>query len=257
MSDFYDLKKEQDVQLYLKNMEIEYGYQCYEDCKPEGCMRLGTFYMSMLKNYKHAIKAWKKGCYELKNDHSCDSLAKLLVRGIGFTKRQPSEALKLFSRSCDNNFTKSCLSAASLYKIKKDWVNYEIYLNKGCKSDLNACMELSAFIFQNFQNINLKNIIEINLNKPSVQTDSTIENVILNDADELNFKKFLNACDVSCKTGSFKSCQSLSNLYKVNVYNLKNEKLLIKNNKLGEIYHSKSIKLYKSGKHGDLSLVCD
>ncbi len=44
----YDLKNEEEAREYLKNVNIEYSFQCYEEKSPEGCHLLKLCEMSLI-----------------------------------------------------------------------------------------------------------------------------------------------------------------------------------------------------------------
>lgn len=87
----YDLKNEEDVKEYLKNLHIEYKFGCYSEKKPEGkwknkiylsitsrlndrfavCHLLGDFHEAVKGEMENAAATYKANCDEYNYGKSC------------------------------------------------------------------------------------------------------------------------------------------------------------------------------------------
>merc|ERR1712227_984790 len=124
----YDLNKE-DVAEYIKNLEIEYTYQCFEENlskkeKAEGCHNLGDFMESVRRDDSKARSIYEKNCIENEWGKSCfklgcfDNLGKGLAGG-----RDRHSALRNFDTACRYGIAQACHSAGLL--MATEGVNLE------------------------------------------------------------------------------------------------------------------------------------
>jgi len=170
----YDLKQEGEVAEYLKNLEIEFTYQCFQEDLPrkekaEGCHTLGKFMESARNDFFKARHVYEKNCLENEYGHSCFKLGQLTQLGKGTEDGADiHKALIAYDagcrygsgESCHNaailsNFgmtleapptTKIALNKSSQAKANKDYVKIEEYLKKGCAlKNFASCLELSRF----------------------------------------------------------------------------------------------------------------
>lgn len=148
----YNLKDEEEVKEFLKNLHIEYQFGCYSEKKPEVCHLLGDYNEAIKVNHTEAAKIYKKNCDKYSFGRSCTKYGEYLYAGRG-CERNTSEAYVYMKKGCENDDKKGCLDAGvfavSAGKLE-DTKEYQIslgmqMLKKACDSNLDvACFYLSG-----------------------------------------------------------------------------------------------------------------
>ncbi|XP_028047691.1 LOW QUALITY PROTEIN: uncharacterized protein LOC105834862 [Monomorium pharaonis] len=150
----YDLKNEEDVKEYLKNLHIEYQYGCYSEKKPEVCHLLGDFYEAVKLDMEKAASIYKTTCDQYNYARSCTKFGDFKAIGKGCKKDIPT-AYEYMSKGCEFNDKDGCLHAGVLATSKHEVGEKDRatqihagakYLRKACdmyNSD-KACFYLAA-----------------------------------------------------------------------------------------------------------------
>ncbi|XP_024887146.1 cytochrome c oxidase assembly factor 7 homolog [Temnothorax curvispinosus] len=166
----YDLKKEEDVKEYLKNLHIEYQFGCYSEKKPEVCHLLGDYYEAVNADMAKAASLYKTTCDQYNYARSCAKFGDFKAIGKGCKKDLPT-AYKYMSKSCELNDESGCLHAGVLGTSKNDVGEKDRatqvqagvrYLKKACdvyNSD-KACFYLSGIYLGGIEDVIEKNYKE-------------------------------------------------------------------------------------------------
>lgn len=97
----FDFKKFEDVELFLKNLDIEYRFGCEKEKKPEVCHLLGD-YLDAIKNEKiEACKVYEKNCDERNFGLSCFKFGLCRLHGLDGEAKDEDKALEMFNKGCD------------------------------------------------------------------------------------------------------------------------------------------------------------
>ncbi|XP_053984756.1 cytochrome c oxidase assembly factor 7 homolog [Hylaeus volcanicus] len=156
---FYNLKSEEEVKEYLKNLHIEYKFGCYSEKKPEVCHLLGDYEESIKSNYKAAADIYKRNCDERNYGSSCTKYGDYNLIGRGCEKNI-MEAYKYMTKGCDLNDGKGCYHAGAfavsnevLEKDKATQIAHGMkMLKKACDADEEkACFQLSGILLSGIQ----------------------------------------------------------------------------------------------------------
>ncbi|KAG5335507.1 COA7 factor, partial [Acromyrmex charruanus] len=115
----YNLKNEEEVNEYLKNLHIEYQFGCYSEKNPEVCHLLGNFYEAIKLDTDKAASLYKTTCDQYNYARSCAKFGDFKVIGKGCEKDIPT-AYKYLSKSCELNDEYGCLHAGVLGTSKSD-----------------------------------------------------------------------------------------------------------------------------------------
>ncbi|XP_012267497.2 cytochrome c oxidase assembly factor 7 homolog [Athalia rosae] len=107
----YDLKNKEEVELYLKNLNIEYKFGCLSEKNPEVCHLLGDFLESINKDFKGAAQTYKENCDERKYALSCRKYGNYAFIGKGLDKELWAESYDYLTKGCDLGDQLSCLNA--------------------------------------------------------------------------------------------------------------------------------------------------
>ncbi|RLU20053.1 hypothetical protein DMN91_006659 [Ooceraea biroi] len=84
----YNLKDEEEVKEFLKNLHIEYQFGCHSEKKPEVCHLLGDYYESIKPDLEQAAAIYKATCDNYNYGRSCakfgdfkavDELSRILI----------------------------------------------------------------------------------------------------------------------------------------------------------------------------------
>ncbi|KAI3379398.1 hypothetical protein SNEBB_010466 [Seison nebaliae] len=149
-----DIKNKEDLKDYLNRLKIEYGFQCDEEKKADGCQRLANYYENVERNDKKAAEIMKKNCDELDYPHSCYTFANRLMNGKG-VDIDISTALQYHEKACGHNFPQSCHSAALLHQVgykdyseKNEAKAIDLY-RKACQLEVpDSCFRLFGMYFK-------------------------------------------------------------------------------------------------------------
>ncbi|KAK7501403.1 hypothetical protein BaRGS_00007207 [Batillaria attramentaria] len=106
----YDLKDEEQAKEYLKNVGIEYRFQCYQEKNPEGCHRLADFLESVKKEFEKAATVYKTNCDDSQYGHSCFKYGNYRINGRG-SEKDPDVALDYYLKGCDSGYLPACHNA--------------------------------------------------------------------------------------------------------------------------------------------------
>lgn len=155
----YNLKSEEEVKEYLKNLYIEYKFGCYSEKNPEVCHLLGDYEESIKSNYKEAANIYKKNCDERNFGRSCAKYGDYNILGKGCEKNI-AEAYKYMTKGCDLNDSRGCCHAGALAvsnePVEKDRATQVArgmkMLKKACDGDIEkACFYLASFLISGIE----------------------------------------------------------------------------------------------------------
>ncbi|XP_074643373.1 cytochrome c oxidase assembly factor 7-like [Tubulanus polymorphus] len=211
----YDLKDEKQAKEYLKNLGIEYRYQCFEEKNPEGCHRLADFEEVFRKNFEKAAKVFRSNCDDFQYGHSCFKYGNFRLTGKGGEEKSSAAAFDYYNKGCSAGYMPACNNLAFLYgggqiSHKKDYKQAAEYFDKACKGgNYISCFHLSGLYI------------------------SGKENVIKKD-----MKKAFDYSKLGCDGGIFPACVNLSQMY------AKGEGVE-KDEKRAEFYKNKAKDLHK------------
>ncbi|KYN50217.1 PREDICTED: cytochrome c oxidase assembly factor 7 homolog [Cyphomyrmex costatus] len=163
----YDLKNEEEVKEYLKNLHIEYQFGCYNEKKPEVCHLLGDFYEAVKMEIEKAASLYKTTCDQYNYARSCAKFGDFKVIGKGCNKDIPT-GYKYLSKSCELNDEYGCLHAGVLGTSKSDVGEKDraTQIHAGAKYLKKACdmynMDKACFYLSGIYLGGLENVIEKN-----------------------------------------------------------------------------------------------
>ena len=189
LADTYDLRDEEQVKEYLKNLGTEYRFQCYKEHIPAGCHRLADFFEAFKRDLPKARKVYKENCDDNKYGHSCFKIGNYNMVGKAGPEDQ-ERALYYHNLGCDYGYMASCHNVALLHHLgkvdgKKDYRKSVEFLERGCAGDnIPSCHLLSTYYISG---------------KDGVPKDMTKA-----------FKYAKKACDM----GHMYACANLSQMYK-------------------------------------------
>jgi hypothetical protein len=86
----FDLKNYDEVETYLKNLHIEFSFQCYGEKQPDGCYRLANYYENVKNDYEEATALHKQNCDQNKYERSCYQYAVARATGRGMYRTNES-----------------------------------------------------------------------------------------------------------------------------------------------------------------------
>ncbi|CAK9823654.1 Cytochrome c oxidase assembly factor 7 homolog [Anthophora retusa] len=164
----YNLKDENEVKEYLKNLHTEYLFGCKSEKNPEVCHLLGDYMESIKQDEKEATNIFKQNCDEHNFAKSCSKYGDFRAVGKGCEKNT-IEAFKYMRKACDLNDSRGCLHAGvllmgpeELEQSKEIRVPMGIqFLKKAC--DLNqekGCFYLSGVYLKGIEGYVEKNFKE-------------------------------------------------------------------------------------------------
>ncbi|GFO10711.1 cytochrome c oxidase assembly factor 7 homolog [Plakobranchus ocellatus] len=187
----YDLTDEKETKEYLRDVEIEYKFQCLDQKEPDGCHRLAEFIENVRKNVADAAPIYKENCNERKHPKSCYKYGQCLLTGKGVpgNKADLISALQYYEKSCDLGLGGGCFNAAQLrmtdkVKSQQNTDKLVALLDRACElKDGEACYRLSAFY-------------------------------LVGTLVEKNLKKSFNLAKAGCEAGSMFACNNLSLMYR-------------------------------------------
>lgn len=187
----YDLQKEEEVQEYLKNLGIEYRFECFQEKKPDGCHRLADYLESITKDFGKALDVYKKNCDDNKHGKSCFKYGNYRLIGKG-SSVDKQEAFKYYRKGCDAGCAKSCFGVGLMLTstddvpgVPKDNRLGMEYLDKACtKGDADGCYFASGQLIAG--------------DRPGVPRD---------------MRKAFRYTDRACELGNMYACANLSLMY--------------------------------------------
>ncbi|KYN36177.1 hypothetical protein ALC56_09478 [Trachymyrmex septentrionalis] len=157
----YNLKNEEELKEYLKNLHIEYQFGCFSEKNPEVCHLLGDFYEAVKLNTEKAALLYKTTCDQYNYARSCAKFGDFKVVGKGCEKDIPT-AYKYLSKGCELNDEYGCLHAGVLGISKADVGEKDRatqihasakYLKKACDMySEKACFYLSCIYLEGLEN---------------------------------------------------------------------------------------------------------
>uniref|UniRef100_A0A224YWJ6 Cytochrome c oxidase assembly factor 7 n=1 Tax=Rhipicephalus zambeziensis TaxID=60191 RepID=A0A224YWJ6_9ACAR len=103
----YDLQKEEDVKEFLKNLGIEYRFECFKEKKPDGCHRLGDYLEAIKKDFARACNVYKNNCDDYHYGKSCFKYANYRLVGKG-SAMDKVEAQRYYHLGCEAGHAKAC-----------------------------------------------------------------------------------------------------------------------------------------------------
>ncbi|KAK9500793.1 hypothetical protein O3M35_001989 [Rhynocoris fuscipes] len=117
----YDLKSEEEVKEYIKNLGIEYRFGCFKEKKPEVCHLLGDYLEAISKDFQKAAKVYRSNCEDYNFAKSCYKIANYHVVGRGGVEQSQEKSIKYYEKGCDLGDIDSCFRAGvvSLLNSKK------------------------------------------------------------------------------------------------------------------------------------------
>ncbi|CAK9811426.1 Cytochrome c oxidase assembly factor 7 homolog [Anthophora plagiata] len=164
----YNLKDENEIKEYLKNLHIEYMFGCKSEKNPEVCHLLGDYMEAIKQDQTEAAEIFKKNCDESNFPKSCSKYGDFRAIGKGCEKNI-KEAFKYMRKACDLDDSRGCLHSGvlamgpeELEPSKETRISMGIqYLKKAC--DLNqekACFYLSGVYLKGVEGYVEKNLKE-------------------------------------------------------------------------------------------------
>ncbi|UXI18952.1 hypothetical protein NH340_JMT04895 [Sarcoptes scabiei] len=197
------LKEKEEVQLYLKNLGIEYRFSCFSEKNPEGCQLLADYLIQIDSDYVKANKVLQENCDVRNHPRSCSSYGTNLLNGNGCVKN-PKEAMKYFTKSCELDDAMGCDCAGKIYGgfethlhdvIEPDPVKGLKYLDRGCN------IKSTSQLFES--------------------TESCYAGAFLATSRQIrNYQKSIELGAKACEAGHMNACQLVSNVYqKINDQN--------------------------------------
>ncbi|OXU27670.1 hypothetical protein TSAR_003741 [Trichomalopsis sarcophagae] len=166
----YDLKSEEDVKLYLKNLYTEYQFGCYGEKNPEVCHLLGDYHEALKKDFKGAADIYQKNCDNFNFGRSCAKFGGYKLIGKG-CKKDMNDAFTYMKKGCEFNDEIGCTNAGILAvsspeiqsndraKVINDGLKM---LDKSCreyKTD-KACFFLAGIYMSGIEGVVQKNLAE-------------------------------------------------------------------------------------------------
>lgn len=115
----YNLKDEEEVKEYLKNLHIEYQFGCHSEKKPDVCHLLGDYYESVNQEMEKAAAIYRATCDNHNYGRSCAKFGDFKAVGKGCKADIPT-AYKYMSKGCELNDEFGCLHAGVLGTSKND-----------------------------------------------------------------------------------------------------------------------------------------
>ncbi|XP_043268643.1 cytochrome c oxidase assembly factor 7 homolog [Venturia canescens] len=106
----YNLKSEEDVKEYLKNLYIEYKFGCLSEKRPEVCHLLGDYEESIKKDIKKAAEIYKTNCDVRSYPRSCAKYGGFALVGKGCEKNL-KEGYEYTKKGCELGDAYGCLHA--------------------------------------------------------------------------------------------------------------------------------------------------
>ncbi|XP_059156108.1 cytochrome c oxidase assembly factor 7-like [Physella acuta] len=152
----YDLTTDEGVKEYLRDIQIEYQFQCLDQKEPDGCHRLADFMYTIRQQPSTAAPLYKENCDKNNYPESCFKYGNCLAKGIGMPEEKPDlkSAFHYFEKSCEMNYAEGCHNAGFALlstgsdeekKIEKCLT----FLNKSCDLKCkDACFSLAGFYLE-------------------------------------------------------------------------------------------------------------
>ncbi|XP_033219701.1 cytochrome c oxidase assembly factor 7 homolog [Belonocnema kinseyi] len=140
----YDLKNEDDVKEYLKNLHTEYSFGCFSEKNPEVCHLLGEYYEAIKRDFKKSAEIHKNNCDNFDYGRSCTKYGRLSVIGEG-CKKDAKTAFEYMRKGCELKDGAGCLYAGLLACSKDDVgrPDKKLLVNEGVAMMDKACSELN------------------------------------------------------------------------------------------------------------------
>ncbi|XP_039286982.1 cytochrome c oxidase assembly factor 7 homolog [Nilaparvata lugens] len=146
----YNFKDKEEVELFLKNLGIEYRFGCFSEKKPEVCHLLGDYEESVNSNFKSAFKIYKNNCDTNDHAHSCYKAGGYFMQGKGIPKIDDSKAIDYLEKGCNLGNARACYRGATLIAYGPDKLRdynqgLEMF-DKACSAEIaDACFALNTF----------------------------------------------------------------------------------------------------------------
>ncbi|XP_066903853.1 cytochrome c oxidase assembly factor 7 homolog isoform X2 [Halyomorpha halys] len=148
----YNLKNEEEVKEYIKNLGTEYRFGCFSEKKPEVCHLLGDYLEAINQDFDKAGKIYKVNCDNSNFGRSCFKIGNYFLAGKGGLQKSDSKAIEYYEKGCELNDFDSCfrggvisfLSSKSKSPIRTLKQSVDL-LTKGCEGkNKDACFHLSS-----------------------------------------------------------------------------------------------------------------
>lgn len=190
----FNLKDEEEVKLYLKNLGIEYRFGCFKEKKPEVCHLLGDFFEAINKEFEKASRIYKSNCDDYNFGRSCHKYGSYSLVGKGGVKQDSEVSHEYFKKACELGEQKACFNDAilNLYdtqfsRKEKDHKLGISFLNKCCEAnDALCCYYYSSLYITGLENGHV----------------------------EKDLKKAFVYALKSCELGNVQSCANVSQMYR-------------------------------------------
>lgn len=187
----YDFQKEEDVQEYIKNLGIEYRFECFKEKKPDGCHRLADYLEAIKKEFEKALDVYRTNCDDNKYGKSCFKYGNYKLIGKGCTEDKP-EAFNYYRKGCDAGCAQSCFavglmltSADAIPGVARDNRLGMEFLDKACTmGNAEGCYFASGQLIAG--------------NRPGVPRD---------------MRKAFGYTERACELGNMYACSNLSLMY--------------------------------------------
>ncbi|XP_025156551.1 uncharacterized protein LOC105186426 [Harpegnathos saltator] len=215
----YNLKDEEEVKEYLKNLHIEYQFGCHSEKRPEVCHLLGDYYESIENCMEKAVSIYKMTCDKYNYGRSCAKYGDFLAIGKG-CKKDVQTAYKYMSKGCELNDQYGCLHAGVLGTSKQNVGEEDraTQIQKAAKQLMKACdmynSDTACFYLAGMYLSGLEGVIDRNYKE----------------AYKLSLK--------SCELGNPYACANLSQMHA-------RGDGVEKNNALAETFKKRAMKLHE------------
>ena len=149
MSGLYQFGTEEQSEEYLKQVSVEYRFDCYHEKNPDACHRLADFLDNFQKDYSKAYTVYQYNCLENGFGHSCFKYGNACLLGRG-CKKDMTEAYGAYQNGCDQRYGPSCHNAGLMHATgrlgeKEDFVVAADMFREGCDLDnIPSCQLLST-----------------------------------------------------------------------------------------------------------------
>ncbi|RZF34092.1 hypothetical protein LSTR_LSTR011662 [Laodelphax striatellus] len=146
----YNFKEKEEVELFIKNLGIEYRFGCFSEKKTEVCHLLGDYEESINSNYKKAFAIYKNNCDNYNHAQSCYKAGGYYMQGKAMEKIDDFKAIDYLEKGCKLGFARACYRGASLItnspnKVRDYTQGLEMY-DKACNSEIaDGCFALNTF----------------------------------------------------------------------------------------------------------------
>jgi len=154
----YNLKSEEEVKEYVKNLGTEYRFGCFSEKNPEVCHLLGDYMESISKDFQKAGRIYRTNCDDYQYGRSCYKAGHYYFAGKGGLDKSIDTSHDYYEKGCKYGCVDSCFRSGVLTmmnlrskKPNRDFSKGFEDLKKGCEgNNSEACHHLSALYMDGF-----------------------------------------------------------------------------------------------------------